>query len=264
MRIEGEVAAVTGASSGLGAEMARQLAGAGLRVGLTARRVGDLERVAGEIRAGGGTAIVVPADAADPEDTRSAMAEIARRLGPIDLLVANAGVAISTPGRTFSGDDLDRMIRVNLSGAGHAIGAVLPSMVDRRRGHLVGVSSLAAFRGLPGAAGYCATKAGLSALLEALRPEMKRLGIAVTTVHPGYVRTEMTAGQSSPQPFLMDPGPAVRLILRGIAARRSRVDFPRPMVGFLRLVRLLPDAIYDPLAARILLGRGPEPAADPR
>lgn len=255
MRIEGEVAAITGASSGLGAEMARQLARAGMRVGLTARRADRLEQLAGEIRAGGGTAAVEAADAADPEATRSALAAIARQLGPVDLLIANAGVAEPTPGIAFPAGAFDRMVRVNLTGAAYAIEAVLPSMVERRRGQIVGVSSLAGYRGLPGSAGYSATKAGLSALLEGLRPELRRHGIAVTTVHPGYVRTEMTAGEARPMPFLMDAEPAVRIILRGIAARRSRVDFPRPMAAFLRLVRLLPDAVYDPMAARLMLGR---------
>jgi len=256
MKFAGEVVAITGASSGLGAEMARQLARAGLRVGLTARRSERLEGLAEAIRAEGGTAAVEPADAADPDATRSALAAIARRLGPIDLLIANAGVAEPTPGDVFPAGAFDRMVRVNLTGPAYAIEAVLPSMVERRRGQIVGISSLAGYRGLPGSAGYSATKAGLSALLEGLRPELRRLGIAVTTVHPGYVRTEMTAGQGHPMPFLMDAEAAARIILRGIAARRSRVDFPRPMAAFLGLVRLLPDFLYDPIAARVMLGRG--------
>ena len=180
--------------------------------------------------------------------------KLASELGPVDLLVANAGVGISTPARNFSGESFDRMLRVNLSSVGYSIEAVLPSMIQRRRGQIVGISSLAAFRGFPGSAGYCASKAGLTALLEGLRPELRRLGIAVTTVHPGYVRTPMTAGQSNLQPLIMDVEPAVRIILRGIAARRSKIDFPWRMAAFLGLVRLLPDAVYDRLAARLLLG----------
>jgi len=254
MRIEGEVAAITGASSGLDAEMARQLARQGLRVGLTARRAVELGRVAEEIRAEGGTAVVAPADAADPEGTRAALARIARQLGPVDLLIANAGLGLGTPARSFSAADFDRMVRVNLTGAAVAIEAVLPAMIGRGRGQVVGISSLAGFRGLPGSAGYSATKAGLSALLEGLRPELARIGVAVTTVHPGYVRTPMTERAIHPMPFLMDPEPAVRLILRGIARKKTRVDFPRPMAAFLRLVRLLPDAIHDTLVARVILG----------
>jgi short-subunit dehydrogenase len=258
MKIAGEVAVVTGASSGLGAEMARQLAGAGLKVGLIARRTDELESVAASIRSGEGIAFVAPADAGDPVALRSAIDSIVEALGPVDLLIANAGVGIGFMARDFSAESFDRMVRVNLSSVGYAIEAVLPSMLERRRGQIVGISSLAAFRGFPGSAGYCSTKAGLSALLEGLRPELKRSGIAVTTVHPGYVRTPMTARASTLQPLIMDVEPAVRIILRGVAARRSRVDFPWRMARFVGLVRLLPDAIFDRLATRLLL----EPKSD--
>ena len=254
MKIAGEVAIVTGASSGLGAEIARQLARERLKVGLTARRAEELEQLARSIRSEGGTAAIAVADASDPDAIRTAFAELTSKLGAVDLLVANAGVGIATSALNFSGEAFDRMLRVNLSSVGYAIEAVLPSMIERRHGQIVGISSLAAFRGYPGSAGYCATKAGLSALLEGLRPELRRLGIAVTTVHPGYVRTPMTATQSHIQPLIMDVEPAVRIILKGVAARRSKVDFPKRMAALLKLVRLLPDPVYDRLAARLVLG----------
>ncbi len=254
MRIDARVAAITGASSGIGAELARQLARLGVRVGLTARRVEDLEALAGSIRSEGGTASVAQADALDPAGTRAALGRIAADLGPIDLLVANAGVGLGTPGAAFSGEVFARMVGVNLLGPAHAIEAVLPSMIERGRGQVVGISSLAGYRGLPGSSGYSATKAGLTALLEGLRPELARLGVAVTVVHPGYVRTPMTAGQANRQPFLMDCEPAVGRIVRGIARKSRRVDFPGPMVGLLRVARALPGWMFDPVAARILLG----------
>jgi short-subunit dehydrogenase len=257
MRSDGGVALVTGASSGLGAEMARQLAADGWRVGLTARRAVDLGRVAEEIRAAGGITAVAPADATDPESTAAAIRRIARQLGPVDLLIANAGVGLELRGRDFRVDHFRTMVDVNLVGPALAIETVLPGMIARGSGQVVGISSLAGYRGLPGSAGYSSTKAGLSALLEGLRPELRRLGVAVTVVHPGYVRTPMTQGQTNPQPFVMEVEPAARLILRGVARRQARVDFPLPMVALLRLARLLPDAIYDPVAARVLLGPAP-------
>ena len=250
----GEVAVVTGASSGLGAEMARQLGRRGLKVGLTARRREELESVADSIRGEGGTAFVAPADAADPAALRAALAAIVEGLGPVDLLIANAGFGIATPAREFSAEAFDRMIGVNLSGAAHAIEAVLPRMLRERRGQIVGISSLAGFRGLPGSAGYSATKAGLTTLLEGLRPELRQWGIAVTTIHPGFVRTPMTAGRSKWLPMALDVGPAARIILRGVEARRSRVDFPWRMAALLGGVRHLPDWAYDRLAARVVLG----------
>ncbi len=255
MRIGSQTAIVTGASSGIGAELARQLAASGVKVGLTARREAKLEALAEMIRKEGGTAAVAPADAADPEATRRACFRLAEALGPIDLLVANAGLGLTMTATDFSAEAFERMVRVNVLGASYAIEAVLPGMLQRGRGHLVGISSLAAYRGLPGTAGYCATKAALSTLLEGLRVELRGRGIAVTTVHPGFVRTPMTAGADHPQPFLMEVGPAARIILKGIAARRREVAFPLPMAAFMGFVRRLPNPLYDRLARRMVAPR---------
>ena len=246
------MAVVTGASSGIGAELARQLAGAGWRVGLTARRADKLEALAGEIRADGGVVAVATADAADPDATRGAIAALEAALGPIELLIANAGLGMGTPGAEFVAADLERMVRVNLLGAAYAIEAVLPGMLKRGRGQIAGISSLAAYRGLPGGAGYCASKAGLTAMLESLRIDLRRRGIAVTAVHPGYVRTPMIAEADHPLPFVMDADRAARVILKGIAARRRHVAFPRPMAALVRLGRAIPAAVYDRLVSRIV------------
>ncbi len=254
MRVEGNVAIVSGASSGLGAEMARQLVRSGWRVGLIARRAVELGQVAAEIRAEGGVAEVAPADATDPTATAAAIRRIVRLLGPIDLLIANAGIGLEVSAQNFSAENFAKMVAVNLVGPAIAIENVMPAMIQRGAGQIVGISSLAGYRGLPGSAGYAATKAGLTVLLEGLRPELQRAGVTVTVVHPGYVRTPMTANSTHPQPFLMDVEPAARIILEGVARRKARVDFPGPMVGLLSVVRMLPAAIYDPLAARILLG----------
>ncbi len=254
MRIETRVAVVTGASSGLGAGLARRLAAEGVRVGLTARRQAPLDELAREIRAAGGVAEVVVADAADLEAAGAAVRTLADRLGPVDLLVANAGLGLSTPAVGFSADAVARIFRVNVLGAAAAIEAVLPGMIERRRGHLVGISSLAGARGLPGTCGYSASKAALSSLLEGLRIDLRGRGVAVTTVHPGYIRTPMTAGSARPQPFLMELEPAVERILRGIADRKRVVNFPWPSAALVALGRLLPSALYDPLIVRIMGG----------
>jgi short-subunit dehydrogenase len=253
MRISSKTAIVTGASRGIGAELARQLAAAGVKVGLTARRAQALEAVAGEIRAKGGTAAVAPADAADRLATREAIARLAEKLGPIDLLIVNAGIGLRTPGRSFSAETFERMVRVNLLGAAYAIEAVLPDMLERRQGHLVGISSLAAYRGMRRGAGYCATKAGLTALLEGLRLDLVGRGIAVTAIHPGYVRTAMVAGAEHPLPWLLDVGPAAQLALKGIAARRRSVSFPWVPTALMTLARLLPASMSDRLAGRVVL-----------
>lgn len=254
MRILAETAIITGASSGIGAELARQLARMGIRVGLTARREAQLVALAASIREAGGAAVVAPGDASDPTSTCAAFSRLMAELGPIDLLIANAGVGVGESPSRFSAEAFDRMVRVNLIGVAYAIEAVLPSMLDRRRGQIVGISSLAAYRGLPGSAGYSATKAGLTALLEGFRPQLRYRGITVTAVHPGFVRTEMTAGEKGWQPFLMDADRAARIILRGIARRKRRVDFPWPMVALLRGVQALPGWFYDRVADRLVNG----------
>ena len=247
-----DVAVVTGASSGIGAELARQLARAGVKVGLTARRADRLEEVAAEIRSKGGVAEIAPADAGDRAATKAALDSLAERLGPIDLLIANAGMGETWDQGTFSSAIVERVVRVNLLGPCHAIESVLPGMIERKRGRIVGVSSLAAVRGIPGAAAYCASKAGLSTLLESLRVELRLTGVRVSIVHPGYVRTPMTENSSRPQPFLIDVNSAARTILRGIERGKSRIDFPWTTVFLVSLGRLLPDAIYDRLIASVL------------
>ncbi len=252
MRIGAETAIITGASSGIGAELARQLAAAGVRVGLTARREVELEAVARTIRDAGGVAVVATGDAADPTSTRAAFARLIDGLGPIDLLIANAGTGADSRAVRFSAEGFDHMVRINLTSVGYAIEAVLPSMLERGRGQIVGISSLASYRGLPGSAGYSATKAGLTALLEGMRAELFAKNISVTAVHPGFVRTPMTADGGHRQPFMMDADRAARIILRGVARGKRRVDFPWPMVGVLRLVQLMPGWLYDRIADRLV------------
>lgn len=253
MEPTGRVAVVTGASSGLGAELARQLAARGVAVGLTARRLDLLDALAVEVRARGGTAAVAAADAGDIDATRAAIRALADQLGPIDLLIANAGFGRTLGARDFAASTIETMVRVNLVGAAAAIEAVLPAMLERGSGQIVGMSSLAAYRGLPGGAGYCASKAGLSAMLESLRHDLRGSGVAVTIVHPGYVRTPMTEGSARRLPFLMDVEPAARRILKGIAARRRYVDFPWPMATLAGLGRILPGAIVDRVLGGTLL-----------
>jgi short-subunit dehydrogenase len=243
---------VTGASSGIGRELARQLAASGLAVGLTARRADRLDELAETIRRDGGRVAVATADAADPVATRDALQSLAQALGPIDVLVANAGVAINASALAFDPGAVRRTFEVNLLGVSEAIAAVLPGMLERGRGHLVGVSSLAGYRGLPGSAAYAASKAALSSLLEGLRIELEPRGIAVTTVEPGFVATAMTAGAPFPKPWQWSPERAARYIVRGLERERRLVRFPWPLVAIQRLVSVLPPGIYDRLARRIV------------
>lgn len=239
------VALITGASSGIGLNLARRLAREGTKVALVARRKDLLESLAGEIRAEGGVALPIPCDVRDRMPMHAAVGQAARELGPIDLLIANAGVGHVIPADSFDAALFEDTIRTNLLGPVYAVEAALPSMLSRHSGHIVGVSSLAAYRSFPMTHAYSASKSALNAFLEGLRAEIFDRGVRVTTVCPGFVRTPMTVKNKSAMPFLLDADEAARRILRAVRAGRRVYNFPWPMAALMGLVRLLPSGILD-------------------
>jgi short-subunit dehydrogenase len=247
----GKVALVTGASSGLGAELARQLGRSGARVGLLALPGTGLDAVAASIRDAGGVAATAEADVGDREGCLRAIARLAEELGPIDVAVLNAGISINLTVREFSSTDLERLLRVNLLGVAHGIEAVLPGMLARGSGQVVGMSSVASYRANAFGCGYSASKVAIAHLLEGLRVELRarRIPIAVTTVRPGLIRTPLTDWIPE-SAGLMGVERAARIILDGVARRRAEVQFPRGAVWVMALLRLLPVSLFDPLAAR--------------
>lgn len=236
-------ALVTGASSGIGAALAKRLCAEGIEVVLAARRVDALEELAAEIAAQGGKARVAAIDVAQPEAAIAEIQRIDEQLDGLDLVVANAGVA---PGR-WSGKltwkDVSGIIDVNVAGATATLVAALPRMVERRRGHLVGISSIAAFRGLPKFAAYSASKAYLSAFLEGIRVDLRGTGVHVTDVRPGYVKTALNAGNDK-LPFLMTADAAAAIIWKAIRAKRSMIAFPFPTATAMRTAALMPRPLY--------------------
>lgn len=251
MTFEGRVAVVTGASSGIGLELARQLAAAGAKVGLLALGDASLADTARSLSAIGGVIRPLAVDVSKHDEVVSAIGDISSELGPVDLLVLNAGIGRITTVEAFSASVFEEMIRVNFLGTIYAIEAALPSMMARRSGHIVAMSSLSSVRGQPVFSGYCASKAAISTLLEGLRIELYTYGIAVTTVRPGFVRTPMTAAFAAPR-FMMEVEPAARLILDGIAARRAEINFPWQWALLASLSRWLPNAIYDRIAEKTI------------
>jgi short-subunit dehydrogenase len=241
MTFKDRVAVVTGASSGIGLALARELARQGARVGLIARRLDKLEGLAAEIRASGGTAALAGADVAIRSRTMEAMQTVRQQLGPIDLLVANAGVGAPTQLNPLNIEEVERMFHVNLFGVIYAIEAVLPEMLQRRQGHIAGVSSLAAYKGLPGESAYCASKAAVNTYLEGLRIQLRRENIAVTTICPGFVKTPMTEPFEFKMPFVMEADAAARRIVRALSRRPKVYNFPMPTTLLMKLTRWLPD-----------------------
>lgn len=235
------VALITGASSGIGWELAKELARGGTKVGLTARRVDLLDQLAGEIRAAGGTAEIAAADVANREATGHALRELEARLGPTDLLIANAGVGAPTFHNPINVADIEKMFRVNVFGIVYAMEALLPGMLARRQGHIVAISSMAAYKGLPGESGYGATKAAVNNLMEGFRIRLRPLGVDVTTVCPGFITTPMTARNQFNMPFLLSAPEAARRIVRALRGKPAVYNFPWRMSLLMGLVQWLPD-----------------------
>jgi len=246
------VAVVTGASSGLGRGLALRLAEDGYAVGLLARRLDRLTSLAEQIGQAGGRALAVKCDVSRRGEALEAVATCVETLGAVDLLVANAGVSGNTRfTRPGFADHVERVMAVNFLGAVYAVEAVLPSMLERDRGQIVAIGSLAGFRGLPLSAAYSASKGAMANFFESLRIDLYRTGVDVTLVRPGYVRTEMTDHNDHPMPFRLELDEGVDRIVKAIRARRRSVGFPWPLARLTWIGQIFPDAVYDWVASRV-------------
>jgi short-subunit dehydrogenase len=246
-----ETALVTGASSGLGRGLALWFAKRGTRVFAAARRKDHLQTLAEEARAAGGTVEPVEMDISRTDETIARIQRIDADCGGLELVVANAGVGHNVSGRRFDWERVKQVLDVNVQGTAATLGAVLPQMVERKRGHLVGISSIAAFRGLPRNCAYSGSKAFLAIFLESLRVDLRGTGVRVTCIHPGFVRTEMTAPNKHPMPFMLEPDAAAermgRAILRGVPV----FSFPWQTRAAMGVAQALPNALFDPLMRKL-------------
>lgn len=195
--LEGKVVAITGASSGIGAASATELARAGAAVALAARRADRIEALAQEIEAAGGSALAVPTDVSDEGQARAFVAAAVERFGGLDGLVNNAGVMLLGPVDGADTEEWRRMVDVNLLGLLYCTHAALPALRERG-GDVVNVSSVAGRHATAGAAVYNLTKFGVTAFSEALRQEVAHAGVRVTCVEPGFVETELQGHNKLP------------------------------------------------------------------
>ena len=250
-RTRPRTALITGASSGIGRALSERLAAGGTEVVLVARRVELLEEVRAAIVSRGGRARSLALDVSQPERIVEAIERLDREL-PLDMVVANAGIAGSTPAQTLTWAAIAPMLQINVMGAIATLAAALPAMVARGRGHLVGISSLAGMRGLPKTATYSASKAALSTFLESLAIDLEGSGVLVSDVRPGYVKTDLTANRSYKMPMLMELADAIDTIARGLDAGDRVIAFPKPLASALAATRMLPVAAYRRLARRTI------------
>jgi len=246
-----KVVLITGASSGIGRGLALELARRGAKLGLVARRRELLEELVSEIGSQNQPdVLLLPADVQDQQSMRAAAERLLAAFGRIDVLIANAGIGVTNSAAEFDAAKLAAVINVNVIGAGNSVQAVLPEMIARGSGQLVVISSLAAYRGLPKSAAYCASKAAVSAMFESFRLDLGPLGIDVTIIHPGFIKTPLTAGRRARLPWLMACETAVKQILRAVEKRKQSYAFPWQLAFLARLGMIVPNFIYDAISRR--------------
>ncbi|MGI9371990.1 MAG: SDR family NAD(P)-dependent oxidoreductase [Hyphomicrobiales bacterium] len=231
---------ITGASTGLGREIAVKLAQAGVKVAVSARSKDKLESLAASYDAIRPYAL----DVSDPAAVQKVVQNIEAELGPLDLALFNAGTYEPEGAFDLNSESFRRTVSVNYLGAVDGVLAVLPAMKERGVGHVAVVASVAGYRGLPRAAAYGSTKAALIHFAESTAPELKRAGITMSVVNPGFVETPLTAKNDFPMPFIMDVDAAADRVLSGLEAGKFEVAFPRRFVMILKTLRMLPYSLY--------------------
>jgi short-subunit dehydrogenase len=241
---------ITGASSGIGAALAREYAAPGVTLSLCGRNTERLADITAACRTAGATVDSRVIEITDKDAVRGWIDDM-NSLAPLDLVIANAGIS----GGTGAGGEDDsaarRIFAVNVDGVLNTVLPAIAQMRARNRGQIALMSSLTAFRGLPGAPAYSASKAAVRAWGEALRGAVAEDGIEVSVICPGFIETPMTAGNSYAMPFLMTAERAARIIRRGLARNRGRIAFPLPLYLIMWLIGAAPPRVTDPLMRRL-------------
>lgn len=241
---------ITGASSGLGRGMALEIAARGGHLGLLARREDLLNEIVAEAKKRNVKAVAATADVRDVKAVREAADRFRKELGPIDILIANAGIGTADHAVSLTPEHAANVIGINVLGAVNSVAAVLPEMVQRKQGRLVAISSLAAYRGLAKSAAYCASKAALTAYFESLRIDLRHTGVGVTIIHPGFIKTDLTAGRAARMPYLMELEDGVKKIVSAIEKEKKIYAFPWQLATIVRATMMMPAALYDWIAER--------------
>lgn len=228
---------LVGASEGLGLALAQKLSAAGADLILSARNPDSLAAAVASLP---GKASALPLDVGSPDSVRTAAAS----LGPIDGVVFLAGVYWPVDAKAWDATQVETMCDINFTGCARIIGAALPGMIARGQGHVVITGSLSGFRGLPGAIGYAASKAGTMVLAESLYADLRQTGITVQLANPGFIRTRLTAKNDFTMPFIMEPDAAADIMFRHMSGNRFKISFPTLFSWLFRGGQFLPDWAY--------------------
>jgi short-subunit dehydrogenase len=233
---------LVGASEGLGLALAQAMSARGADLILSARDAGRLEAAVATLP---GSARALPVDVGSTASVQAAAAD----LGPVDGVVFLAGVYWPTPAQSWDAAHVEAMCNINFTGCARVVGAVLPEMMARGAGHVVITGSLSGFRGLPGAIGYAASKAGTMSLAESLYCDLRGTGIKVQLGNPGFIKTRLTEKNDFNMPFLMTPEQAATEMMHLMDGNAFKRSFPRIFSWFFRGGQLLPDWAYYRLFA---------------
>lgn len=243
---------ITGATSGLGREMAVQLARRGWKVAVTGRRRELLEETVRLVERAGGEGLALVGSVTELSEVKAHYAQVKAKWGGLDWLILNAGVGDQVDAKEISVDNYRWTYETNVFGAVNWMEAVIPDMLAAKSGVIAGISSLAAYRGLPKSGSYSSSKAALNTLLESTRVDLHGTGVDVVTVCPGFVKSEMTdRNPPGSMPFLMSTEDGAAAVISGVERRRRIVHFPWQL-SFLQkyVVSRIPGFLYDPVAAR--------------
>lgn len=252
-RFSGKTILITGASSGIGAELAHILGREGATLALLARRADALRQVADRcVAAGAKEPLVLACDIADSQAAQEAMTEVIRKLGVPHAVVANAGTGATQFAPDITIKAYKRVMDVNIIGIGNTLIPFLKPMTERGSGQLIAVSSLGAYRGMPGSAAYSASKAAVVIFMEGLQVDLRGTGVNVLTVLPGFVATPMTAPNRFRMPFLLQADEAAEVIASAIDRNRAgRLAFPWQTQILMGALKRLPDSTFQWLMAKM-------------
>lgn len=244
-----KLAWITGAGTGIGRAMAIKLAQQGWIVAISARTLVHLEETAKQMP---GKIYAFPLDVTDNDAVMQVCTAIEDQLGAIDMVMLNAGIYKRDSVKTFNSADFDATIDVNLKGTAHCLSAIMPRMLERQKGRILVVASVAGYSGLPGAAAYGASKAALINMCEALYPELLKNNICLSVVNPGFVDTPLTKKNDFPMPFLITEEQAANHMMRGLQSSRFEIAFPWKMVFISKLLSRLPDSLRFAITRKML------------
>ncbi len=245
MNLNDKVILITGASTGIGKEIAKMLAEENCSLALIARRGELLDELAEQIKTNNSNIKTFVCDVAKPGEVKKVFTEVREHFNKIDIAILNAGVGSKSSAEDYSYENAKNTFDVNVLGIVNCAANLLPDFIKRKDGMIVGVSSLADSRGWQGSGFYCASKAAATLLLENLRIELKPFNVKVITVKPGFVETPMTEKNKFPMPFLMSAEKAAKIIIDGIKKEKRTIQFPLPIVLSAKLMRIVPDFLFE-------------------